>query len=130
MKIAVTCENDQVFQHFGRTPGFALFTVDEGKIIARANLDSNGVGHGALAGLLRENGVDLLIAGGIGAGAQMALAEAGIRLAGGASGDVEAAVRSFLDGTLDAEADFLCRRHGHEDGHVCGENGCGGGCHS
>ena len=78
MKIAVTYENGQIFQHFGHTAQFKLYEVEDGKIVREAVVDTNGSGHGALAGLLAQSGVDTLICGGIGGGAQMALAQAGI----------------------------------------------------
>ena len=130
MKIAVTCENNQVFQHFGHTPGFALFTVEGNAVVSKEMLPSGETGHGALAGLLKESGVELLICGGIGGGAQTALAEAGVRLVGGASGDVDQVVADYLAGTLKVNADFHCRHHDHEDGHACGAHGCGGGSHA
>ena len=87
MKIAVTYENGQIFQHFGHTEQFKLYEILDGKITHTEVVDTNGSGHGALAGFLMQHGVDTLICGGIGGGAQMALAEAGIRLYGGVSGD-------------------------------------------
>lgn len=83
MKIAVTYKNKQIFQHFGHTEQFKIYTVEDGKIISDEIIDTNGSGHGALAGLLADLGVEILICGGIGGGAQMALAQAGIRLFGG-----------------------------------------------
>ena len=95
MKIAVTYENGQVFQHFGHTEQFKLYDVEDGKIVREAVVGTNGSGHGALAGFLTLNGVDALICGGIGGGAQTALAEAGIKLYGGVSGDADAAVNAL-----------------------------------
>ena len=83
MKIAVTYENGQIFQHFGHTAQFKLYEVEDGKVVREAVVDTNGSGHGALAGFLAQSGVDTLICGGIGGGAQMALAQAGIKLYGG-----------------------------------------------
>ena len=51
-------------------------------------IDTNGSGHGALAGVLNALNADVLICGGIGGGAQTALAAAGIKLFGGVSGVV------------------------------------------
>ena len=82
MKIAVTYENGEVFQHFGHTEQFKLYEVSGGKLLHTQVVDTNGSGHGALAGLLAQLGVDTLICGGIGGGAQAALAEANIRLIG------------------------------------------------
>jgi len=127
MKIAVTYEDGRVFQHFGHTQRFKLYSVEEGAVTAQEVVDTNGSGHGALAGMLSGLGVDTLICGGIGAGAQAALAQAGIALRGGVSGDADEAVRAFLAGELRYDADVHCDHHGHEHGE-CGEDkhGCGG----
>ena len=96
MKIAVTYENGNIFQHFGHTEAFKIYDIEDGRIAASRVEDTNGSGHGALAGVLKEWKVDTLICGGIGAGAQIALAEAGIKLYGGASGSADAAVEACL----------------------------------
>ena len=131
MKIAVTHENGLVFQHFGHTPQFKIYDTEEGKIVSSAVLDTNGSGHGALAGFLAACGAEVLICGGIGPGAQMALAEAGIRLFGGVSGDADAAVEALLAGALNYDPNARCDHHDHDHGsHSCGSHGCGShGCH-
>ena len=133
MKIAVTYENGQIFQHFGHTAQFKLYEVEDGKVVREAVVDTNGSGHGALAGLLTQSGVDTLICGGIGGGAQMALAQAGIKLYGGVSGEADAAVAALLTGNLGYDPDVHCDHHDHahgEGGHTCGDHGCGHhGCH-
>ena len=132
MKIAVTYQNGEIFQHFGHTEQFKIYTVEDGKIISSEVVDTNGSGHGALAGLLSALGIDALICGGIGGGARMALAEAGIELYGGVSGSPDAAV---LDGTLGFDPNVKCDHHDHHgEGHTCGDHGCGhtcsdNGCH-
>ena len=68
MKIAVTYDNGQIFQHFGHSAQFKLYEVSGGMILNTAVVDTNGSGHGALAGFLKQNGVDTLICGGIGGG--------------------------------------------------------------
>lgn len=133
MKIAVTCENDQVFQHFGHTPGFAVFEAVDGKITSEKMLPSGNSGHGALATLLAFEQVEVLICGGIGGGAINALGNAGIKVIGGASGNVREVAEAFVNGTLQVRADFHCNHHhgehtcgshSHEDGHTCGSHGC------
>jgi len=129
MKIAVTYENGEIFQHFGHTEQFKLYTVEDGKITGEQVVDTNGSGHGALAGFLKDAGVDTLICGGIGGGAQEALRSAGIRLYGGVSGKADEAARALLDGTLGYDPDVRCGHHDHEhggEGHSCGEHGCHG----
>lgn len=133
MRIAVTYENGQVFQHFGHTEQFKIYTVEDGKIVSSAVVDTNGSGHGALAGFLGAFQVDALICGGIGGGAQMALAAAGIQLFGGVSGSADAAVEALVAGKLVFNPNVKCSHHGehhHDEGHVCGDHGCGSGhCH-
>ena len=124
MKIAVTYENGQIFQHFGHTETFKVYDVEDGKIISSEIVDTNGQGHGALAGFLFDGGVSVLICGGIGGGARNALAEAGVALYPGASGDADAQVQSFLDGKLQYDPDTTCSHHSHENGAACGEHGC------
>lgn len=127
MKIAVTYEDGQVFQHFGHTEQFMLYEAEDGEIKNRTLLDTNGSGHGALAGFLAQNGAEVLICGGIGGGAQMALREAGIRLFGGVSGSADEAVKAFLAGTLGYDPDVHCDHHGEHHG-SCGHDGNHGSC--
>lgn len=122
MKLAVTFENGAVFQHFGHTENFKIYDVEGGAIKDSRVVNSNGAGHGALAGFLKNEGVDVLICGGIGAGAQTALADAGIRLYGGVSGSADEAVAAFLEDRLEYNADVTCSHHHHEGG--CGEHTC------
>ncbi len=129
MKIAVTYDNGNIFQHFGHTEQFKLYTIENNMVSSSEVVNTNGSGHGALAGFLSANGVDTLICGGIGGGAQMALAEAGIKLYGGVSGSADAAVSALLAGDLGYDPDVKCDHHEHEhgEGHSCGSHGCEGG---
>lgn len=148
MKIAVTYENGQIFQHFGHTAEFKIYSVEDGKVTASQVVPTLGSGHGALAGFLHAQGVDALICGGIGGGARVALEESGIRLYGGVSGNADQAVEALLAGRLDYNPAASCNHHGHEhhtscgshahqgdghhgcggshEGHSCGQHGCGG----
>lgn len=126
MRIAVTYENGEIFQHFGHTEEFKVYDVQDGKIVASEVVNTNGQGHGALAGVLTALKADVLICGGIGGGAQMALAAAGIKLYGGVSGSADAAVEALLAGNLDYNPAVKCNHHEHGEGHTCGEHGCGG----
>ncbi|HJD40839.1 MAG TPA: FKBP-type peptidyl-prolyl cis-trans isomerase [Candidatus Blautia stercoripullorum] len=132
MKIAVTYDNGNIFQHFGKTEFFKVYEVEDGKVISSEVIGSNGTGHGALAGLLAEQGIDVLICGGIGGGAQAALEEAGVELCAGAQGEADQAVEAYLKGEL-VSTGANCAHH-HEEGHSCGhhEDGhsCGGSCGS
>lgn len=134
MRIAVTYENGNVFQHFGHTEQFKIYDIEEDRIVGTQIANTQGSGHGALAGFLSEWKVDTLICGGIGAGAQAALAEAGIRLYGGVSGSTDEAVVALLAGKLAFDPDVHCSHHEHGEGHHCGsghhcgeeKHGCAG----
>ena len=127
MRIAVTYENGNVFQHFGHTEQFKIYNISYNNVQGSSIIDTNGSGHGALAGLLKENNVDTLICGGIGGGAKNALAEAGIELYGGVSGDADMAVYDLLAEKLKYNPDVMCNHHdenhSHEEGHNCGNHG-------
>jgi len=135
MKIAVTYDNGEIFQHFGKTESFKVYEVEDNKVVSSEVIGSNGTGHGALAGLLAEQGVNVLICGGIGGGAQTALTEAGIELCAGAQGNTDQAVESYLKGEL-VSSGANCDHHHHEEDHSCGSHeeghscgdSCGGGC--
>ena len=133
MRIAVTYENGQVFQHFGHTEEFKIYEIEDGKVISTEIIGSNGSGHSALAALLDERKIDVLICGGIGGGAQAALAERGIELCAGADGNADQAVEAYLRGEL-VNTGANCNHHG--EGHSCHEHGCGehdcgnGDCHT
>lgn len=122
VRIAVTYEDGNIFQHFGHTEQFKLYDIKDGKITQEQIIDTNGQGHGALSGFLKEAQVDALICGGIGGGAQAALASVGIQLFGGVSGNADDAVKAFLAGNLGFNPDVHCNHH--EEGHSCGEHHC------
>lgn len=124
MIIAVTYENGQVFQHFGHTGQFKLYQVEGGAVTSSQVVDTNGSGHGALAGFLAAHHVDALICGGIGGGARTALAQAGIQLYPGVSGDADQAVAALLTGQLSYDPDTVCSHHEHAHGHDCASHDC------
>ena len=132
MRIAVTAdENGEIFQHFGHTRYFAIFDIKDSKITENKTIDAENSGHAALGGFLKDNGVDMLICGGIGGGAKNVLAEAGIELVSGVSGKIEAAVAGYLAGKIHDNPDAECDHHDHHHDEPEGTcHGCGGhSCH-
>ena len=124
MKIAVTYENGNVFQHFGHTETFKLYEVNDKEIVKMQVVSSNGEGHGALAGVLSSYGVDVLICGGIGGGARNALSNVGIEIFGGVKGSADMAVIDYLNGKLNYDPNAKCDHHDHGEGHTCGDHSC------
>ena len=126
MRIAVTYDNGEIFQHFGHTESFKLYVTEDGKITSSEVIGTDGEGHSALAGLLDKNGIDVLICGGIGDGAINALNDAGIEVYSGISGDADEAVKAFLNGELTPSGANCV----HDEGGCAGScGGCHGGCH-
>ena len=125
MKIAVTYDQGNIFQHFGHTEEFKVYEVEDGKVLSSQILASNGSGHGALAGLLGEEGVDVLICGGIGGGAHSALMDNGIEVYAGAEGSADDAVEAYLKGEL-TDSGVNCDHHGED--HKCGDHHDSEGC--
>lgn len=122
MKIATTYENGMIFQHFGKCPMFKIYTTDENNDITAFELVStNGQGHSALADFLSSLGVDVLVCGGIGAGAVNALNKKGIEVFGGNVGNTDMLVIKLLAGNLEQKA-VSCNHH--DDGEGCGEHHC------
>ena len=137
MKIAVTYDNGNIFQHFGHTEAFKVYDVEDGRVVSSQVLSAGGAGHEALAGLLANHEIGVLICGGLGGGAQAALAQAGVEVCSGAQGDADQAVEAYLKGEL-VSAGVNCDHHGegHGEGHSCGHHeeedfqgdSCGGDC--
>lgn len=136
MKIAIPYEYSQVFQHFGRSAQFKIYDAENGLILSSEVVSTNGQGHGALVGFLVQHQVNVVLCGGVGAGAQAALAQAGIQLFGGISGSADAAAADYLAGRLVFDPNAHCNHHAHEAEHACGSHschedkgGCAGSCH-
>ena len=125
MKLAVTYDNGQVFQHFGKTQQFKIYDIQDGKVGPSLVTGTGGPGHGALAGLLRGLGISVLICGGIGPGAQDALKSLDITVIPGITGDADQAVQDFVDGKLVPNTEALCNHHHDGPAHSCGDHGCG-----
>ncbi|MBQ1404428.1 MAG: FKBP-type peptidyl-prolyl cis-trans isomerase [Lachnospiraceae bacterium] len=124
MKIATTYENGNVFQHFGRTEYFKVYEVEDGAVVSSEVIGSDGIGHGALAGLLANHDIQVLICGGLGGGALNALTNAGIEVCAGASGNADEAVAAYLRGEL-VDTGANCDHHHHGEGEECCGHGEG-----
>ena len=128
MKIAVTYQDGDIFQHFGHTEFFKIYDIENTDIVKTEIVSTNGSGHGALAQFLHEHSVDTLICGGIGGGAINALTQAGITVYAGAQGSCDACVEALIAGTLAQTGEATCDCHGHDHEHTR-EHGESCGCH-
>lgn len=131
MKIAVTYENGEVFQHFGHTEQFKIYEIEVDKVVNEKIINTNGTGHGLLGELLISEGVNILICGGIGSGARNILEENDIKIYPGVVGNADEAINDFILGKLKFDINKKCDHHEHEHEHVCANHDCSkdkGGC--
>ncbi len=127
MKIAIPVRNpNEIDDHFGHCEFYSIYTVDENKTITDRQFIPSTQGCGCksnIASTLATQGVSIMLAGGIGAGAINVLNMAGIDVIRGCSGNPENALKQFLDGTLtDSGSSCAQHEHHHENGH---EHSCG-----
>lgn len=130
--IAIPVEGAKIFQHFGKATKFKLYVIEGDAVKSSMEYDTEGTGHEELALWLVMHGVNAVICGGIGPGAQGALMAAGVVALAGVEGSADEAIAKLLDGTLEALRNLSsCPGHsgsgcgGHCGGH-CGHGGC---CH-
>jgi predicted Fe-Mo cluster-binding NifX family protein len=121
MKIAIPSEYGYVNQHFGRSREFTVVELDNGKIVSQKIISADNLqhNHAGLAGLMQNEGIEVVIVGGIGAKALEALEESGLRVVSGANGKIEEVVGSFARGELVSSAQGCCHHHGEHHGHGC-----------
>ncbi len=124
MKVAITYENESVFQHFGHTEKVKVYTIEDNNIVSSEVISTEGNGHSDLVNFLKKLGIDVLICGGIGKGAKDALKEAGIELYGGVSGNVDLAITDFINGTLKYNENVECSHHKDENHNCSDEHTC------
>ncbi len=116
MKIAVACEGNTVTQHFGHCEGFQVYETESDKIVAQNFLPSPGHRPGFLPVFLHEQGVNVVVSGGMGGGAVDIFNEKGVEVVLGASGDSTKAVEDYLQGKL-VSSGSICRDHNHHHHH-------------
>jgi len=122
MKLALPFDQGRVNQHFGRSREFAIVEVENGVIVSKKNVSAGGLAHNheGLAGLIKAEGVEVVITGGIGAHALKALEDSGLKVITGVDDGIDEAVIKFTRGEL-VQKRVECCHHG--------DHGHGAGCH-
>ena len=100
MRIAVPFSEGQVFGHFGRTKKFAIFDIEDKRVVSNHLLPAGEASCTDLARLLKTNGVSVVICGGISAIESQALFDEGIEFIANVQGNVRHAVEEYLTDTL------------------------------
>lgn len=112
LKVAVASDNGMVTEHFGHCEGFMIFSTQEGKITAQETLPNPGHKPGFLPNYLADNGVQVIISGGMGGGAIDIFNTRNIEVIVGASGGAQNAVEKYLRGELKSTGS-VCHEHAH-----------------
>jgi predicted Fe-Mo cluster-binding NifX family protein len=101
MKIAIPANGKVVSDHFGHCALFKVFDVENNLVVNQTGIENPG-NHkpGVLPQLLKDNEIELVIAGGIGQKAVSMFNEMGIKVISGASGTVEKVMEQFIAGNL------------------------------
>lgn len=102
MKIAVPTREGVVDNHFGHCHHYTIFTVNDGVVKMKEILPSpQGCGcKSGIALVLRQKGVQVMLAGNIGEGARNVLESQEIKVIRGCSGDIDALVKAYLAGEV------------------------------
>lgn len=114
MIIAVASEKDKVTDHFGYCENFNIYEVEDKKIVSSKSVPNPGHKHGFLPNFLGDMGVNVVIAGGMGASALGIFKERGIEVFMGVSGEAHEAVKSYIEGSL-VSNDSACMEHHHHE---------------
>ena len=122
MKIAIPVkDNQQIDEHFGHCAFYKVYTIDEKKTVIQEDVLPSPQGCGCksnIAQVLKESGVTVMLAGGIGNGAIHKLAEQEIEVVRNCQGDAKAVLLSYLAGEIqDGGASCSAHDHGHECTH-------------
>lgn len=128
MKIAVpVTSSNQIDGHFGHCDSYAVFTVSENNQIFDVESMKSPQGCGCksnIASVLAENGVTVMLAGGIGGGAISVLNSQGIEVVRGCEGDAMETVNRYIAGTV-KDSGSSCNQHedhAHGGDHQCSHN--------
>jgi predicted Fe-Mo cluster-binding NifX family protein len=114
MKVAVACMGQSVSEHFGHCEAFAIYEMDAGRVSSKELRPSPGHRPGYLPLFLKELGVNVIIAGGMGETAQQLFNENGIEVFVGVQGSCNDAIQRFADGKLESTGS-VCHEHQYED---------------
>lgn len=112
MIIAVPYLDGDVNAHFGSTRAFLIAQTSDGQVERSSIFELQGMqhNHGGIADFLKEQGVEVIIAGGMGGPMQNALKQAGFELYCGIGGPALVAVEAFLTGDL-VQSEATCGDH-------------------
>lgn len=114
MKIAVASDGAVVAQHFGHCESFTIWEIEDNQVVSTTTLLNPGHKPGFLPVYLDEQGVNVIIAGGMGAGAVDIFNARKINVITGAQGSIKEVIQNYLNGDL-ISSGSVCHEHQHQD---------------
>ena len=106
MRVAISTDGNLVSGHFGRCPVFTIVDIEEGKVVKRESVDNPGHEPGFIPQFLHQQGVDCIVAGGMGARAQGLFEDFGIKTIVGVNGTLTEVIEKLVKGTLSGGESF------------------------
>ena len=119
MRIAIPDNNSEVNQHYGQSKVFSIIDIEDNQnIVLVDSISTNALqhNHSGLAELLKTQGVEVVIVGGIGQGAVDGLEQCGLKVLFGASGSVKSVAEAFAKGNFFSKRE-MCNHHGEDHNH-------------
>eukprot|EP00828_Plagiopyla_frontata_P034519 TRINITY_DN4493_c0_g1_i8.p5 TRINITY_DN4493_c0_g1~~TRINITY_DN4493_c0_g1_i8.p5 ORF type:complete len:263 (+),score=54.28 TRINITY_DN4493_c0_g1_i8:734-1522(+) len=113
MKIAIAINGKEVSGHFGHCEGYVVYFVEKDAVLKQEFLPYPGHKPGFLPAFLKEQGVNIIIAGGMGETAQDLFKENQIEVVVGVQGNCEEVLQRFIKGELKSTGS-VCTEHSHE----------------
>ena len=108
MKVAIATDGDYVSEHFGRCPSYTIFTVENNCIQNKELVNNPGHHPGNIPNFLHQQGVECIIAGGMGMRAQNIFNEYNITMILGITGEIDTVLEDIKNGTLKG-GESLCK---------------------
>ena len=105
---------EAICQHFGKAPTFTLLDLDTKEAQILTNVSEHLGGSGLPTDQLKDQGVQVMIVGGLGPKAIQNFAEQCVEVFVGATGTVKVAIEDWREGLLTkASDDNACKNHRH-----------------
>ena len=100
MKIAISCDGDEVSFHFGRCEKYVIFEEENGKLKSKEEVANPGHAPFYLPKFLAEKNVQKIICQGIGPRAMDLFDELNIEVLPGVTGKIDDVIEAYLKGEL------------------------------
>ena len=123
-KIALPSRDGKIDGHFGHCEFYTIVTIDENNQIVKTENMPSPQGCGCksnIASKFQEDGVTVMLAGNMGAGALNKLSAHGIEVFRGCTGPIMDVLNAYLEGKIQ-DSGIGCQHHHGNGDHECGHH--------